>query len=136
MIIHLNEDTRTDMAALLVARLAEGAGDADIKFYTGPMAASTSTAITTQTLLGTLLCSDPPATNTGPLVTFGPITPDGAADANGDAVWARIGNGDGVAVLDVDVTDEAGVGLLKLNTVTVAAGGPIGLDSLEFMVGG
>ncbi|MNW17442.1 hypothetical protein D3C71_2166300 [compost metagenome] len=69
-------------------------------------------------------------------MTFDAITADTSADADGTATWARILDGDGVAVVDVDVSNGAGTGVIKLNTVSIVAGGLIQITSFLFTVGG
>lgn len=123
------------MALVLLAALDAGSGNAIIEIYTGTPPATPLTAVTTQTLLGTLTCSDPVGTSTDGLITFGSITQDSAADAGGTAAWARVTCPDLDAVFDCDVTDEDGEGVIKLNTVSIVAGGPILLSSFTIAVG-
>lgn len=129
-------DILTPMAAELAAGINAGAGDPQIEFYTADKPAGPATAITTQTLLGTLVCSTPAVVASGATVTFASITADTSADADGTATWARIRNGDGLAVIDVDVSNGAGTGVIKLNTVSIVAGGLIQITSFVFTVGG
>lgn len=128
--------TRTAMAAALATLLNAGTDPVEIRFYTGAPPATPLTAITTQTLLGTLVCSDPAAFNSGGTVVFGDIAQDPVADAGGTATWARIVFNDGDGAWDVDVSDEAGTGVIKLNTVTIVAGGPIQIASFVIPMGG
>jgi len=121
----------TDLAAAINA----GASAPEIKFYTGSPPSTPADAVTSQTLLGTLVCSDPAVVASGATVTFATITADTSADASGTAAWARILDGDGDAVIDVDVTNGAGTGVIKLNTTTIVAGGLIGITSFVFTVG-
>lgn len=124
------------LATDLAAGINAGASAPQIKFYTGTKPAGPATAITSQTLLGTLVCSDPAVSASGAVVTFASISPDTSADATGTATWARILDGDGTAVIDVDVTNEAGDGVIKLNTTSIVSGGPIQISSFTFTVGG
>lgn len=101
-----------------------------IKFYTAPMPATVDTAITTQTLLGTLTCTDPCATIISHVMTFGTITADASADATGAAAWARVTTSEGVAILDLDVTGIGAGGTVQMNTTAVVAGGPISMSAL------
>lgn len=121
----------TDLAAAINA----GASAPEIEFYTGSPPSTPADAVTSQTLLGTLVCSDPAVVASGATVTFDAITADTSADASGTAAWARILDGDGDAVIDVDVTNGAGTGVIKLNTTTIVAGGLIGITSFVFTVG-
>lgn len=113
-----------------------GSGPALIRFYTSPMPSTVDTAITTQTLLGTLTCSDPSSTVNGTthILEFGTITQDASADANGTAAWARVSTSALDAKVDVDVTTVGGGGTIQMNTTTVAAGGPISMSSFIISV--
>lgn len=135
MYIKLAADKANILALALIAIFDDGSGNATIAIYTGSIPATPLTAVTTQTLLGTLTCSDPVGTATDNVITFGTITQDSAADASGTAAWARIFNADGDAVFDVDVTNAAGTGVIKLNTTTIVAGGPISITSFVINVG-
>jgi hypothetical protein len=135
-IIKIAAATRTSMAEAIIADLDAGEGPATVEFYTGDMPAGPATAVTDQVKLGTLTCADPCATATNGVITFAPIAQDDAADASGNATWARFRDSTGAAVLDVDVTDEAGTGTIKLNTTTIVAGGPIRLNSQTLTLGG
>lgn len=135
MYCKLRPTTASTLADELIADIAAGAGNATIAIYTGTPPASPAAAHGS-TLLGTLTCSATPATQTDGTIAFNAITQDSAADASGTAAWARIYDGDGTGVLDLDVSNEAGDGAVKLNTTTIVAGGPIALSSLVIVVGG
>lgn len=111
-------------------------GPCTVEFYTGTIPASPATAIGAQVKLGTVICAEPAATKSGGVITFGATTQDDAADTSGTATWARVKRGAGTACMDCDVTDTAGTGVLKANTVTFVAGGPIKINSLVLTVGG
>lgn len=136
MDVKINAATLAAMAAALATGINAGPAAPQIKFYTGTKPAGPGTAITTQTLLGTLVCSDPAVTSSGAVVTFAAITSDTAADADGTATWARVLDGDGAGVVDVDVSNGAGNGAIKLNTVSIVTGGLIQITSFTFTVGG
>lgn len=125
----------TAVATALLAEIDDGPDPAEIMIYTGAPPATVETAVTTQTLLGTLVCSDPVGSVSGRVLTFDVITQDSSADAGGTAAWARILDGNGTAIVDVDVTNNAGSGAIKLNTVTIVAAGPIQLTSFTITVG-
>lgn len=135
MYCKLRPTTASTLADELIADIAAGAGNATIAVYTGAPPASPAVAHGS-TLLGTLTCSATPATQVDGTVTFNAITQDSAADASGTAAWARICDGDGAGVMDVDVSNGAGDGAVKLNTTTIVAGGPILLSDLVIVVGG
>lgn len=129
-VVHFSEAVANSMGAQVIAALDAGSGPARVRFYTAPMAASVNEAITTQTLLGTLTCSDPSADTAAGILTFAAIAQDASADSAGQAAWARVESSAGTAVVDLDVTGLAGSGAIKLNTVEIIAGGPILLNSL------
>ena len=135
MYFKLAATAANSIASDLLASIDAGSSAATIEIYTGTVPTTVETAVGAQVLLGTLTCSDPAGSVTGRVLTFGAITMDSAADASGTAAWARIYDGNGVAVIDVDVTNTAGTGAIKLNTVTIVAGGPILLNSFTITVG-
>lgn len=114
--------------------LNAGSGPATIKLYTGTKPTSPDTAVTTQTLLGTLTCSDPAGTVASGSLTFGTVTPDSSADASGTASWLRIADSAGVAVIDLDVTVTGAGGAAQMNTTSVVVGGPITAPSVVITV--
>ncbi|MDP4074198.1 hypothetical protein [Acidovorax sp. A1169] len=136
MLVRFDNFTRTLLAAALADLLNAGTGPVQVRFYTVAPPATPLTAITTQTLLGTLVCSSPAVSASGPVVTFIDIGDDPTADASGTAAWARVIYDDGAKALDVDVTNNAGTGAIKINTVTIEAGGPIQITSFTITVGG
>lgn len=135
-VIKLAVAVRQDMAQAIIDKIDAGAGAATLKFYTATQPAGPDTAISSQTLLGTLTCSDPSATKSAGVITFEAITQDSAADATDTATWARLADSTGAAVADFDVTNEAGSGAIKLNTTSIVSGGPILMNSLTITIGG
>lgn len=115
---------------------AGGAGNpATIDIYTAKKPSRPDVAITTQTLLGTVTCSDDCGTvsviDDVPTLTFAAITADSAANATGVAAWGRAKDGDtGAAVFDFDITTTGGVGFGQMNTTNVVVGGPISAPSV------
>jgi hypothetical protein len=136
MIIKLLEADRTALAAALRGLWDDGAGPCTLEFYDGAIVAGPATAVTTQVKLGTLTCSDPIGSEAAGALTFGAITQDSAADASGGATWVRLVDAAGVARAVFDVTNAAGNGVVKLNTVTIVAGGPILISSFVVTMGG
>lgn len=136
MILRLIPALRSAIADLWISYFDAGSGPAIIEFYTGAIPAALGDALTDQVKLGTLTCSDPAATQTAGVITFGTITQDSGADASGTAAWAYIKDSTGAIVNAVDVTDTAGDGFIKVNTTTIVDGGPIAITSLAFTVGG
>lgn len=105
-----------------------GSGAATLKLYTGTQPAGPDTAVSTQTLLGTLTFTDPAAAAaSSKTLTFSTITADSAADATGTATWARVTDSDGNAVFDCDVGTSGAT--IILNSVSIASGGPISISS-------
>ncbi len=104
-----------------------GAGAGRIKIYSGTRPA-TGGAITTQVLLGTVLCSDPCAPNAAAgVLTFNSFTDDEDADNSGTATWARITDSDDNFVTDADVgTSGADI---NLNSTNITQGGIIRITS-------
>lgn len=135
-IIKIRASTRNKMAQQIVDDLDASAGPSLLKFYTDPMPATPEVAVDAQILLGTLICSEPSATISSGVITFATVTPDGAADANGDATWCRHISSDGSAVNDYDVTLSGGGGAITMNKTTIALGGPILMDGLSITIGG
>lgn len=135
-VIKLTNGARSGMALGLIAAFDTGAAACQLKFYDGAQPAGPATAVGSQVLLGTLVCSDPIATESNGVITFSAITQDSSADASGTATWARLLDGNGVAIADFDVTNNAGSGVIKMNTTTIVAGGPIQVSSFTITMGG
>lgn len=124
---------REAMAAALLAEIDTGAGAPTMEFYTGQIPAMGAPIV--DTLLGTVTLSDPSATQSNGVLTFGAITEDSEADATGNAGWARLLNGDGDEVAYFTVSDSTGTGDIKMNTVAIVAGGPIRVRSMVVSMG-
>ncbi len=131
-IVHFSTAVKTPLVnSVLTALDVGGTGSrATIKVYTGSMPATPETNVTSQTLLGTLTCNYPMASESSGLLTWGTITQDSAADATGTATWARMATGGGVACVDLDVTATGAGGALQMNTTSIVAGGPISITAL------
>lgn len=121
----VNNSLANSYATDTLAAMDAGTGPSQIKFYTASQPAGPNTAITSQTLLGTLTCSDPSGSVSGRVLTLGTVTEDSSADATGTCTWARHLDSDGNAVADYSVTATGGGGDIELNTVNIVAGGPI-----------
>ena len=127
---------RTALGQKIIDACDAGSGSCKFKFYDGAFPANGDTAITSQTLLGTLIATDPAAAVSGGAVTFDSITQDDAADATGTASFCAVTDSDDVLVCYLDVTNEAGTGAVKINTVSIYAGGPIQMVSFTITMGG
>lgn len=134
MIVTPDTTIKNAILNALLTELNTGTGNATLEFYTGTMIATPSTAITTQTKLGTLVLSDPVGTVAGGELTLGAITSDPSADATGTATWALLKDADALGRLLFDVTNTGGNGAIKLNTVNIVAGGPISISSAVIRV--
>lgn len=126
--ISLNPTLRTARLALVLAALDAGAGPATLAIYTGPKPA-TGAAITTATLLGTVIFSAPAGTITDAVLNFAAISEDPSADATGTAAWCRISDQSLNFVLDGDVGLVGSGAFLELNTLSILAGGPISIGT-------
>jgi hypothetical protein len=105
-----------------------GAAGGKIKIYTGTQPATGDTALSGNTLLGTLVFSTTSAADAAAgVLTFSSITSDASADATGTATWARITDSDDVSVLDCDVGTSGAT--INLATTSITAGGTIALTS-------
>ena len=127
--LRIRSTMANSMVDLIKTAIDAGAGAGTIKIYTvgGGRPAGPATAVSDQTLLATLTCSDPCGTTSGGVLTFSAVTEDSSADANGTASWARISDSDGNGVVDLDVgTSGAGI---NLNTTTIVSGGPVRITS-------
>lgn len=135
-VVKLIVGLRNDMADDIIAKIDAGSGPGKAKFYSGTQPAGPGTAITSQVLLGTLTMSDPCGSTSSGTVTFSAITEDSAADTGGTASFVRLTDSDDNAVIDLDVTNNAGAGAVKMNTTTIVTGGPIRITSMTATIGG
>jgi hypothetical protein len=113
--------------------LMQGADPARIRIYDDTGTPARPAAITdapTGVLLATIVLADPPGEVTGNKLVLA-LPNDALVMANGTARWARVINGDGATVMDVDVSDAAGSGELKMTTTALLAGGATRLISGE-----
>ena len=133
-ITRFSNAVKSTIALSIIAAIDAGGAGGTLQFFTGVMPSAPSVAISSQILLGTLICSHPVGTESSGVITFGAITQDSSADNNGTATWARLSTSSGVAVADFDVSDNAGTGSIKLNTTSIVAGGPILITSFIITV--
>ena len=112
-----------------------GAGPATIKVYSGTQPANANAALAGNTLLATLTCSDPSASNASSgTSTLSAITEDSAADATGTATFARIETSTGTTIFDCDVSATGGGGTIELNTTSIVTGGPVRITSFTISI--
>lgn len=111
-----------------IVDLLDVGGAGTLKIYTGTQPAGPGTAITGQTLLGTLTLSATAFGDaTGGTATAAAITSDTTADASGTAAWFRAASGAGTAVIDGSVGTATAD--LILDSVSIVAGGTIAVTS-------
>ena len=119
-------------AADAVVDLIDAGGAGTIRIYTGAQPATPETAAS-GTLLATLTFSGTAfgAADTG-VATAAAITPDASADDTGTAGWARIANGSGATIMDVDVGASASGATIEFDSVAFEAGGAINISALTY----
>jgi len=112
-----------------------GTGAGYVEFRTGTQPA-TGDDVASGTLLGTLdfAATSFAATNASGQTTANTVSPDVDADNSGEVTWARIYDGDGGTVVDVDVTETGGGGFFIVADATIVAGGQINIVSMSFTV--
>lgn len=120
---------RTNRSQKIIDAVDAGTGPGTMSFYTAPRPTPKGSAITTQTLLGTVTFADPSGSTSNGVLVFNPLTDDSSADADGVAAWVRVKDSSGTFVMDMDVTDNAGTGPVKMPSTQVYAGGVIHITS-------
>lgn len=113
----------------IISTLDAGASNATFKFYSGTEPPITGDAITTQVLIGTCTLSKPSGIVSAGVLTFEPIADDPIADATGTITWARLLNGDGSFVADMNCGITGSTAILIFNNTAVQAGGLISITS-------
>ena len=135
MTISLSLAVRNTRAQAVADHLDGAATAGKFQIYTAPRPAS-GAAITTQILLGTCTLSDPCGTVSGGVLTFGAISDDVSADADGDIFWVRATDGEGVWVMDMSAGLTGSGAEIIFNTLTTRIGGAIQIQSGELVEGG
>lgn len=128
-LVTVNDAAAAAFAGELLNRLNAGSGPGYFRFYTGTKPAGPDVALSGQTLLATLTCSDPAGTVSGRRLTFAAISDDVSIDTDGTPTWARGFDSAGTAVLDLWVTAAGGGGALQFNTVGWVIGGEAHITS-------
>jgi len=110
------------------AKLEEGTNPPYLCIYAGTMPSSVATAAGTPLI--TMDLNDPIGSVVynvaGNTLTFSPPTP-AIVSVAGTATWARFFSGNGEAVLDVDVSDNAGTATYKISSVDFVQGAQVSL---------
>ena len=133
---NLSPSLSTALANATKTRLDTGAGAKVASVYDKLMPATPQTAITDQVKLIDITITPGTWTVNGNgelVIGAGAST---AALTSGIAKWARLFDGDGVAVMDVDVSSINGTGFLKLTTIAVAATAPVAISGGTIKFGG
>ena len=113
--------------------LDAGSGPGTAKIYSGAIPTSPDVAAT-GTLLAELVLSKPCGVVADKKLTFSAITQDLEANNTGVATYVRLADSDGNVVIDGDVSSTGGTGVLKLNTTSVTALGPVFINSFELSI--
>lgn len=129
MSLSFSTKLRNTRAMAIIAVLDAGETPAIIELYTGTKPAITGAEITTQVLLGTCTLSKPCAIALEGVVMFKPIADAPIADNTGIIGWARIFNGNGEFVADMNCGVTGSTAMLIFNTLSVQAGGVISITS-------
>lgn len=117
----------------ITTRVDLGSGPGTIVLYSGSVPANANTALSGNTVLAVLTCSDPSAASAASkTLTLNAITQDSSADATGDATFFRVVDSDGNVVLQGSVSAVGGGGDLQMNTSAVVSGGPVQITSCSF----
>jgi hypothetical protein len=129
-ILHISDAARNACVNAVVALIDAASGAGYIEYYSGTMAATPATAISDQLLLGTTEFSTTSfvGASSGSATANAISSGTGVANPGTTCTWARIYDGNGVVILDVDVaTSGATINLsnteiLLGSTITVTSG--------------
>lgn len=129
MTIRLATPIRSARMQAILNAIDAAVGPGTLALYDGTQPASVGGEITTQTLLGTVVFAATSGIAVDAVLTFYPFTPDGAADASGMATWARIRDGDGLFVADLDVGLTGSGAAIQMDNTQIYQGGVISVTS-------
>jgi len=134
--------TRISSAAAIVSvdavtALLNVGGAGTIRIYNGSQPAGPDIAITGQTLLAELALNADAFQDASDQGGFAravanAITQDSSADAAGTATWFRASDGNGLAVIDGDVTTNGSGGALQLNNTAIALNDTVNISPWNF----
>jgi stage V sporulation protein SpoVS len=115
----------------VIVNLSEAASNAMLDVLTGLMdGGSIELHSVAGNVLAVLRLSNPAAADAvGGAIELNQIAEEDAALARGQAATARILALDGNEILNCDVTDESGDGVIRLNTTSIYRGGPVRIRS-------
>lgn len=125
----LNVSIKNSRLAVIKDAIDAAQGAGKIMIYTAPVPDPPGSPVSTQTLLAELTFSKPCGSIDGGVLTFSTIQEESNAPATGTAAWARITDGDGNWVADVDVGDSSSSAVIKLNTTQIYQGGIVRITS-------
>lgn len=130
MELDFNVTIKNARSQVVLNAIDAGSGNGKIKFYsaTKPTAGA---AITDQTLIATVLFTDPCGVISSGTLTFS-FDDDVLVGEGGTITWCRFTDSDDNYVLDGDVTDINGDGMIKIDFTTVYTGGTIRVLSAAF----
>lgn len=127
-VMRLPPATRNAQAEALRQLIDAGEEPGTMKFYSAPMPDNAVEEPQEQTLLAVLTFAQPCAeTPVGGILDFLPIGEDKEAPETGMVTWARIADGDGNTVMDLDVTGPNEGGMIEINTTQIVKAGPVRL---------
>lgn len=126
---------RTSRVNLIKDRVDGGAGAALIRIYSGTQPADANTALSGNTLLAELPCSDPCGTESNGVLTFSAITTDSSANATGTATFFRVVQSDGTTVAFDGTVGTSGTDLV-VATTSIVATQPVQITSWVITEGG
>lgn len=132
--------TARNTALDAIVDLIDTGGAGTLNFYTGSMPATPDDAVTTQVLLATLTFSSPAfgdASDSGSTssAVASAITEEDSALDTGVITWARILDGAGDPVMDVDVGVTGSAATITLNTTSIVTGGEVVVTSATLTMG-
>lgn len=129
MTARLATPIRTARMQAIVNAIDAAAGPGTLALYDGAQPASAGGEITTQVLLGTVTFSATSGSVTDGVLTFYAVTQDSAADATGVTTWARIRDGDGLFVADLDAGLIGSGAAIQMVNTQIYQGGVISVTS-------
>jgi hypothetical protein len=133
MAISFAINTANALLNQITSRIDLGTGAGNIVIYSGTVPANANASLSGNTVLATLVCSDPSAgAATNKVLTLNSIAQDASADATGEATFFRIMDSDSNVVLQGTVSAVGGGGDLTMNTTAIVALGPVSVTSCTF----
>lgn len=140
MTLALADATAIASADAQVALIDAGGAGAPgrLRVYDGVRPANANAPVTSQTLLVDFTLAfpsfNPASTTTGGATAQADVSGIATVQAlaSGSASWFRIEDGNGVAIYDGDVTNNAGAGDIKISATAVSVGIDVSVVSLSF----